>query len=619
VTAPRLHDRTADAIQPVWIDAFGIRRRISPETRRQVRAAMRLPARADLRRPDPIRLARAGDRLPAPAELILEDGTELGIVERLPPDLPIGYHRLRAPAAETLLIASPARCPLPAGYREWGWAVQLYAARSRSSWGIGDLGDLRELAAWAERVGAGALLISPIGAPNPGPDPDPSPYFGSTRRFRDPLLVRVDEVPGARDLPEVAALASEARARNATRQIDRGRVLALKRAALEAIWRAGASARTADGAGIETHSAAVGPSLQAWATFVTLGEALGADWRGWPEAYRRPGSAEVGRFAEAHADRVAYHAWVQRLIDEQLARAASAGPRLVTDLPIGFDPAGFDAWEWQELLAANARIGAPPDGFSIAGQDWGVPPFIPHRLREAGLGPFIETVRSALRHAGGLRIDHILGLFRLWWVPAGAVASDGAYVRYPVDELLAVLAIEAARAGALVIGEDLGTVERGVRRTLAARRVLSTRLVLSEDRPPRRYPRHALAAVTNHDMPTIAGAWTGSDLDDLRGAGLRADAEQLAELRAQIARVGCVTPDATLPQAIVAVHRALAASPACLVAATLEDAALVAERPNVPGTDRDQRANWSLALPRPIEELEGDPFVAELTAVLARG
>jgi len=618
VTDSQLSDPTSEAMLPVWTDVFGVTRRISPETRRRVRAAMRLPARGGETRPDPIRLGRAGDLLPSPAELILEDGTELGMIGRLPPDLPIGYHRLLAAGAETLLIAAPARCPLPAGYREWGWAVQLYAARSRASWGIGDLGDLRRLAGWAGRVGAGALLVSPIGAPNPGPDPEPSPYFPSTRRFRDPLLLRVDEVPGARELPEVAELAAEARALNGKRHIDRGRVLALKRAALEAVWRASAAARTAGRTGIEAYSAAAGSSLQAWATFVTLGEELGADWRAWPEAYRRPGSAEVSRFAEARADRVAFHAWVQWLIDEQLARAASAGPRLVTDLPIGFDPAGFDAWEWHELLAADASIGAPPDEFSIGGQDWGLPPFIPHRLREAGLGPFIDTVRATLRQAGGLRLDHVLGLFRLWWVPAGASAADGAYVRYPADELLAVLAVEATRVGALVIGEDLGTVERGVRRTLADRRVLSTRLVLFEHRPPRRYPRRALAAVTNHDLPTIAGAWTGSDLDDLRRAGLRTDAEQLAGLRAQIARAGRVSPGATLPQAILAVHRALAVSPACLVNATLEDAAQVAERPNVPGTDRDQRANWSLALPRPIEELEVDPFVEELTATLYR-
>ncbi|MDP9271040.1 MAG: 4-alpha-glucanotransferase [Chloroflexota bacterium] len=610
--------RPADAVLPVWTDAFGVERVISASTRDAVRAAMRLSARDRRSRRDPILLARAGQRLAEPGELVLEDGTQLGMVGRLPRDLPFGYHRLITGPGERLVLAAPARCPLPEGYRAWGWAVQLYAARSRASWGIGDLGDLRLLGSWAEKGAAGALLISPTGAPNPGPDPEPSPYFPSTRRFRDPLLLRIEEVPGAHDAAEVSRLAAEGRALNPERLIDRGHVLRLKGAALDAIWHSGARHRPGIAERLEAYEALVGPSLRTWATFVTLTEELAADWRTWPEPLRRPGSSEVARFARVHEDRVAFHMWVQWLLDEQLASAASAGPRLVADLPVGFDPAGFDAWEWQEVLAADTTIGAPPDIFNTVGQDWGLPPFIPHRLREAGLGPFVETVRATLRHAGGLRIDHILGLFRLWWVPAGVGPADGAYVRYPVDELLAVLAIEATRAAALVIGEDLGTVERGVRRTLAARRVLSTRLALFEHRPPRRYPRHALAAVTTHDLPTIAGAWNGSDLDDLRRAGVRADADQLAGLRAQIARAGRVSADSALPEAVVAVHRALAASPSCLVAATLEDASLVTERPNVPGTDRQQRANWSLALPRPLEELERDPFVAELAAALIR-
>jgi 4-alpha-glucanotransferase len=610
--------RPADAVLPVWTDAFGVERVISASTRDAVRAAMRLSARDRRARRDPILLARPGQPLAEPGELVLEDGTQLGMLGRLPRDLPFGYHRLVTAPGEQLVLVAPARCPLPQGYRAWGWAVQLYAVRSRASWGIGDLGDLRLLAGWAEKVGAGALLISPTGAPNPSPDPEPSPYFPSTRRFRDPLLLRIEEVPGAHDAAEVSRLAAEGRALNPERLIDRGHVLRIKGAALDAIWHSGAGHRPGIAERLEAYEALVGPSLRTWATFVTLTEELGADWRTWPEPLRRPGSSEVARFARVHEDRVAFHGWVQWLLDEQLALAADVGPRIVADLPVGFDPAGFDAWEWQDVLAADATIGAPPDIFNPIGQDWGLPPFIPHLLREAGLRPFVETVRAILRHAGGLRIDHVLGLFRLWWIPAGLTAADGAYLRYPFDELLAVLAIEASRAGALVIGEDLGTVESGVRGTLSARRVLSTRLAYFERRAPRAYPRHALAAVTTHDLPTIAGAWTGSDLEDLRRAGVRADAAQLAELRARVARVGGVSAQASLQDAVLAVHRALAASPSCLVAATLEDASLVTERPNVPGTDRDQRANWSLALPRPLEELERDPFVAELAAALTR-
>lgn len=608
----------ADAVVAAWTDADGVRRVVSADTRRRVRAAMRLSARGRGTSRDPILLARSGDRLAEPADLVLEDGTQVGIVARLPRDLPIGYHRLRAADGERLLIAAPPRCPLPPGLRAWAWSAQLYATRSRASWGIGDLADLRRLAAWAGQVGAGALLVNPIGAPNPDPDPEPSPYFPSSRRFCDPLLLRVDAVAGARHVPEVGRLASEARALNAERRIDRGRVSRLKRRALEAIWRSGVANRPDLLARRDRFAADVGPSLGAWAVFATLAEELGADWRTWPEPLRRPGTPEVARFAASHAEAVAFHAWVQWLLDEQLALAAASGPRLVADLPVGFDPAGFDAWEWQDVVADGATIGAPPDAFSPAGQDWALPPFIPHRMREVGLRPFVETVRAAFRHAGGLRIDHVLGLFRLWWVPSGSTPEQGAYVRYPVDELLAVLAIEAARAGALVIGEDLGTVEHGVRRALAAHGILSTRLVYFERRPPSRYPRHALAAVTTHDLPTLAGSWDGSDLADCRRAGVAVDASKLAALRARVARAGRIDPDADLDDAILAVHRALAASPACLVSATLEDALRVAERPNIPGTDRDRRANWSLALPRPIDELIVDPFVARLAAALTR-
>ena len=232
------------------------------------------------------------------------------------------------------------------------------------------------------------------------------------------------------------------------------------------------------------------------------------------------------REARRLADRIAFHVWLQRLLDHQLA-AAGGELRLIGDLPIGFDPGGFDAWVWQDMLGA-ASLGAPPDVFNPAGQRWGLPPFVPDRLRLAGYRPFIDTIRAAMAHGGGLRIDHVLGLFRQWWVPDGADPGDGAYVSQPTDELLAVLAIEAERAGAVIIGEDLGTVAPGVRRRLAAANVLSTRLAYFERRPPPRWPRKAMAGITTHDLPTVAGTWTGADLPTRRapacspiGAGWR--------------------------------------------------------------------------------------------------
>jgi 4-alpha-glucanotransferase len=287
------------------------------------------------------------------------------------------------------------------------------------------------------------------------------------------------------------------------------------------------------------------------------------------------------------------------------------------DLPIGFDPGGFDAWSWQPMLA-DASLGAPPDRFNPAGQGWGLPPFVPARLREAGYRPLIDTIRATLRQGGGVRIDHVLGFFRQWWVPEGSKASDGAYVRQPSEELLAVLAIESQRAGALVIGEDLGTVPRGVRRRLAAANVLSTRLAYFEPRPPARWPRRSVAAVTTHDLPTIAGAWTGVDLDDQAAAGLRPEPTELSRVRRRLAGFPGVTPVSPLEEVVLRVHRVLAAAPSVLVLASLEDATLDPRRPNLPGTTSGQRDNWSHALPRTLERLKRDPLVKRLVRALAR-
>jgi 4-alpha-glucanotransferase len=549
--------------------------------------------------------------LPEAGEVILEDGTALGRPARLPRDAPYGYHELvRSDGSRRLLITGPGRCHLPAGLRAWGWAVQLATVRSRRSWGIGDLGDLGDLATWAAREGAGFLAVSPLGAPNPGPEPEPSPYYPSTRRFGNPLHLRVEALPGA---DAVADLADTGRALNADPLVDRRRAWSIKLEALERLWDAGA----ADRAALEAWRAEQGSALERWATFVVLSEQLGPGWRSWPAAYRDPASPAVAAVGRERSDRVAFHAWIQRCFDLQLADA-SAPLRRVADMPVGVDPGGFDAWDWSEQLASGASIGAPPDRFNHAGQDWSLPPFIPHRLREAHYRPFIDTLRAQLRHAGGLRIDHVLGLFRLWWIPAGDGPARGAYVRYPTDELLEIVALESHRVGALVIGEDLGTVPAGVRRELHRRRLLSTRLVLFERDPPARYPRQAMAGVTTHDLPTIAGTWSGADLDDQAAAGLTPSADDLALLRARLAAAAGVSSEAPLEELAVRLHAKLAESPSALVAATLEDALRVERRPNLPGTAAPQRDNWSLALPMPIEELATDPRVVATVEALRR-
>ena len=598
-------------VESSYVDAQRRRRSIPAEVRTAVLAAMGLEPDAVIDDIPHVVICRPGGELPLPGELTLEDGTELGRLRTVPSDAPFGYHSLlHDDGQRQLVIAGPGRCHLPSGLREWGWTVQLATTRSRRSWGIGDLGDLRELAEWTAAVGGGFLVVSPLGAPNPGPDPEPSPYFPSSRRFGSPLAIRADEVPGAGDLDDLAAAGG---ALNGAPVVDRRRALGLKMAALERAWRDGRYDRDA----FATWRAAAGPSLERWATFCVLTERLGPGWRRWPSALRDPAAAVVAEAARAEADRVAFHAWVQWCFDLQL-EAASRSLRRIADLPVGVDPGGFDAWEWQDQLALGASVGAPPDRFNRAGQDWSLPPFVPHRLREAHYRPFIETIRASLRHAGGLRMDHVLGLFRLWWIPAGHGPELGAYVRYPTDELLEIVALESHRAGAIVIGEDLGTVPPGVRRELHRRRMLSTRLALFERQRPARYPRQALAGVTTHDLPTVAGTWSGADLDDQAAAGISPDAEGLAALRARLLAAMGAGEGAGLEDVVLGLHRALAASPSALVAATLEDALRAERRPNIPGTVSAQRPNWSIPLPIPVEDLGGDVRVRSLVRALRR-
>jgi len=288
---------------------------------------------------------------------------------------------------------------------------------------------------------------------------------------------------------------------------------------------------------------------------------------------------------------------------------------VIQDLPIGVDADGADAWAWQDMLALGMSVGAPPDAFSPHGQDWGLPPLIPHRLRGARYEPFIQTIRAALRHAGGLRIDHVMGLFRLFWIPRGMTAADGAFVRYPVDDLLAIVALESHRARAFVVGEDLGTVEGGVRERLAAQRVLSYRLFWFESEPPARYPELALAAVTTHDLPTIAGLWTGTDLEAQRALGWHPNEGGFQWMRARLREFAGVDDSAAVPEVIERTYRLLAGSPCAVVTATLEDALAVPERPNLPGTTTE-RPNWSLALPAPLEELERHPLPRAIAGAL---
>jgi len=332
---------------------------------------------------------------------------------------------------------------------------------------------------------------------------------------------------------------------------------------------------------------------------------------------RRPDAGGIARFA-ATADgarRIGYHSWVQWLLDSQLA-GVSRTVGLVQDLAIGVAPGGADTWIWQECFALGVRVGAPPDEFNTLGQDWGLPPLDPWRLRAAAYEPFIQTVRSGFRHGRGIRIDHVMGLFRLFWIPEGGSPTDGTYVRYPWSDLLDILALESHRAGAYVVGEDLGTVEDFVRAELDQRGVLSYRLLWFEPERPDggTWSQHSLAAVTTHDLPTIAGLWSGADLAAQESLGLAPNREAMAAVRAKVASWVDADEAAPVTEVIKRAYMLLGAGPCDVVTATLDDALAVEERPNMPGTT-DQWPNWSIALPQPLEEIE----TAELAQAIAAG
>jgi 4-alpha-glucanotransferase len=540
--------------------------------------------------------------LRAPAEIELEDRTVLRAQTTLPADLPIGYHSLRYRDADrdTKLIVSPGVCFLPEHLRIWGWSAQLYALRSAQSWGIGDFGDLRELGRWSRDLEARLLLINPLGAASPTVPQQWSPYFPSTRRYRNFLYLRIEEVPGAAGLGSgLQRLIEAGRALNHERRIDRDAVFKLKKDALELLWT-----RFSGDPEFDRFCREQGEPLAQFASFCALIEYYDSGWHNWPAEYRNPESSSVARFAADHVDRVRFYQWVQWLLDRQLANAASE-ISLMQDLPIGVDPDGADAWAWQDVFADGVGVGSPPDEYNIQGQNWGLRPFIPWKLRATGYEPFIQTLRGALRHAGGLRIDHVMGLFRLFWVPQGSEPSAGAYVRYPANELLGILALESERARSYIVGEDLGTVEDSMRVELAKRRVLSYRLLWFENEPPPKYPELALAAVTTHDLPTIGGLWSGSDLQAQRQLGLEPNEQGTLQIRERLRSMTGVTDETPVEEVITRTYGLLAQAPSAIVVATLEDALGVEERPNVPGTTEQ---SWVLALPALLETLKSHPL-----------
>jgi 4-alpha-glucanotransferase len=480
---------------------------------------------------------------------------------------------------------------------------------------MGDLGDLARLNRWSAGLGAGAVLVNPLHANAPGEPQQPSPYFATSRLWRNPAYLDVPRLPGIDELGDQLTALDELGRALPTSTIDRDAVMQLKHRALAALFE-----RFEQSPGRQRPFVAwrteQGVALERFAIWSALAERHGPAFGSWPSELRHPDSAAVASFAALASRAVTFHAWCQWLVDLQLADARVAGVQLIGDLAVGFDARGADAWANQDILALGCRVGAPPDAFNANGQDWGLPPFVPWKLREARYEPFAASLRASFGHLDGLRIDHVMGLFRLYWLPEGRGPKHGAYVRYPAADLLDIVAIEATRAGAFVIGEDLGTVEEHVGRMLRERAVLGCRVFWFEDHPPADYPDDVLASVSTHDLPTVAGVWTGADEEEQRSIGLPTEGDE--PQRARLREHAGVADGASAQEVIVAVHHALGAAPSVIALASLDDALGVERRPNLPGTV-DERPNWRLPLPQPLEVVEHDALVASVAEALRAG
>lgn len=639
--------------------------------------ARRLPATIVGRTGEQIRFwAHVTHGDPAEVWLVLEDGTVRGDVAQvdnftppfdldgrwvgeasflLPTDLPLGYHRvhLRSGGCETstALIVTPDWLGLPerlGNRRAWGLAVQLYSVRSRQSWGVGDLTDLTDLAVWsASRHGADYLLVNPLHAAAPPGRKgrmEPSPYLPTSRRFVNPIYLRVEAIPEFADLGKrsrVRRLRADVQERaGRVDTIDRDSSWAAKRAALKLLHEQPRSA------GRELSYAAFrdreGRALDDFATWCAMAEEYGDDWHSWPEALQHPDASGVADFVEKHSDTVDFHRWLQWQIDEQLAAAQSQAIRagmslgIMGDLAVGVHPNGADTWALQDVMALGVTAGAPPDEFNQLGQDWSQPPWRPDRLDEHEYRPFRALIRAVLRHAGGVRIDHIIGLFRLWWIPRGASPTEGTYVRYDHEAMIGIVALEAHRAGAVVVGEDLGTVEPWVRDYLLLRGLLGTSILWFElDRdgnggplPAERWREYCLSSVTTHDLPPTAGYLAGDHvrLRDSLGLLTRPVAEELESDRAELAawlaelrRVGLLDDGEDDPeQVVLALYRYLGRTPSRLLGLALTDAVGDRRTQNQPGTT-DEYPNWRVPLTGPDgrDVLLEDVFTDAQAATLA--
>lgn len=571
------------------------------------------------------------------------DGIWLGEATfELPTTAPIGYHRLVLHTddrvVDSSLIVTPSFVGLPRTLGErrvWGYATQIYSVRSQQSWGTGDMVDLADLSVWARtQQYADYMLINPLHAAQPVAPMEPSPYLPSSRRYINPLYLRPEAIPEYAGLDDATRAQIEAVHRRLSAalasadQLQRDVSWQHKLEALHIVYRVGLPA--AREMAFDGFRRREGRALRDFATWCALFEQLGPDWRTWPEEYQRPTSPEVADFAAEHADRISFFEWLQWNCEHQVSLAHQAGRDagmavgLVKDLAVGVSKAGADTWMMPDVFAQGVSVGAPPDQYNQNGQDWGQPPWRPDRLAELAYAPFRDMVAAALRNAGGVRADHIIGLFRLWWVPDGASPKEGCYVRYDHEALVGILALEAYRAGALVIGEDLGTVEPWVRDYLSRRGLLGTSVLWFENDeqgqplPPDAWREYCMASVTTHDLPPTAGYLAGDHVRLRHRLGLLTESldDELQHARQEheslitaLRERGYLHEDEDTDEVerlVLGMHRFLVDTPSKVLNVALTDAVGDRLTQNQPGTI-DEYPNWRVPLTSP----EGTPMLLD--------
>lgn len=676
--------RTGIAVE--WEDYAGHPKTVAPDVLRRILAALGLPAetrgelansrrllsrRSNLADLPPLMTGTAGrpTRLDlganetCPAQLKLERGgtRDLTLVPargrlRVPAIPEIGYHRLAIDGRELVLAIAPAQCrqieDVVPDARLWAPAAQVYGLRSQDDGGIGDLAGVTHLAESAARHGADAVGLSPLHALFTADPQRFAPYAPSSRLFFNPLHAAPALIFGQERLHQAIADAGQQanyQALHSRNLIDWPGAAQAKLRVLRALFDSFMAGNGADAplaADFASFRADGGALLAEHTRFEALyhEQLPERDWRRWAVDLRNPAGAAVQAFAAAHQREVLFHAFLQWVTERSLAaaqaRVRQAGMRigLITDMAVGMDPAGSHAWSRQDDILLGLSIGAPPDLFNPRGQCWGLTSFSPRALIEGGFAPFIATLRAVMRHAGGIRIDHAMGLTRLWLVPDGADPTDGAYLTYPASDLLRLLALESARYATVVIGEDLGTVPAGFRATLHQSGVHGMRVLWFERdanngfAAPRNWEGSAVAMTSTHDLPTVAGWWHGTDIAaraehgrlgngvTVEQARAERDAERPAlwqslvtEGVAQGASPSCETPQPVVDAALRFV--AHTACPLCLV--PLEDLLGQEQQPNLPGTT-DEHPNWRQRLPGLASNaLEQAPAAERVTALAA--